>query len=166
MERNIRRIGLVNLLALLAAGALSLLLGRYAHSLAGQVASVFFGVGTLTAMVALFQMGLEEKERLEKLEFDELTREKTASSLFNAGEAEAFPARHAREQFERWVLPGFTTVLVIGMAVGIYFLWDWLQGVTVVAPNEPMVALSLFGVQALILFVLGKYSANLARNDG
>lgn len=166
MERNIRKIGLVNLLALVAAGALSLLLGRYAHSLAGQVASVFFGVGALTALVALFQMGLEEKERLEKLEFDELTREKAASSLFNAGEVEAFPARHAREQFERWVLPGFTTALVIGMGVGIYFLWDWLQGVTVVAPNEPMVALSLFGVQALILFVLGKYSANLARNDG
>jgi membrane protease subunit HflK len=166
MERNIRRIGVVNLLTLLAAGALSLILGRYAHSLAGQVASVFFGAGVLTALVALFQMGLEEKERLEKLEFDELTREKSASSIFNAAEAEAFPARHAREQFERWVLPGFTTLLVVGLGVAVYFLWDWLQGVTVVPPNEPMVALSLFAVQALILFVLGKYSANLARLDG
>ena len=92
MERNIRRIGLVNLLALSAAGALSLILGRYAHSWAGQVASVFFGAGTLTALVALIQMHLEERERLEKLEFEEVTKERGAASLFNAG-AEAFPAR-------------------------------------------------------------------------
>src|SRR5688500_16884995 len=99
MERNIRRIGLVNFLTLLAAGTLSIALGRYANSLAAVVASIFFGMGQLTALIGLFQMGLEEKERLEKLEFDELTRDKTSASLFNAAEAEAFPARRAREQF-------------------------------------------------------------------
>lgn len=166
MDRNIRRIGVVNFLALVAAGVLSLILGRYAHSLAGQVASVFFGAGALTALVGLIQMGLEEKERLEKLEFDELTKERTASSLFNAAEAEAFPARASREQFDRWVLPAFATLLVIGLGVGIYFLWNWLAAVTVEPPHQPMVALSIFGVQALILFVVGKYSANLARLDG
>ena len=165
MERNIRKIGLVNFLALLAAGVLSFLLGRYANSLAGQVASVFFGAGILTALVALVQMGLEERERLEKLEFDELTKERGAASLFDAG-AEAFPARGSREQFEKWVLPAFATLLTIGLGIGAYFLWTWLRGVTVVGLNQPMVALSLFAVQALVLFVLGKYSANLARLDG
>src|ERR1051325_10737734 len=110
MERNTRKIGVVNFLTLLAAGVLSLALGRYAHSFAGQVISVFFGAGTLVALVAIFQMGLEEKERLEKLEFDELTRDKASASLFNAGEADAFPARHAREQFEKWVLPTFAVL--------------------------------------------------------
>src|SRR5688572_20207209 len=114
MERNIRKIGLVNLLTLLAAGVLSLLLGRYANSWGGAVASVFFGAGTLIALVALIQMNLEERERLEKLEFDELTKERGASSLFNAG-AEAFPARASREQFEKWVLPGFATALTIAL---------------------------------------------------
>lgn len=166
MERNIRKIGVVNFLALLAAGALSLVLGRYSHSLAGQVASLFFGAGALTALVALFQMGLEEKERLEKLEFDELTRERASASLFNATEAEAFPARRAREQFEKWILPIFASVLVIGLGVAVYFLWEWLRDVTVEPPFNPLVALSIFGVQALILFLLGKYSASLARNDG
>src|SRR4051812_32552259 len=126
MERNIRKIGVVNFLVLLAAGILSLALGRYAHSFAGQVASVFFGAGTLVALIAIFQMGLEEKERLEKLEFDELTRDKASASLFNATEADAFPARRAREQFEKWVLPAFAVLLVIGMGVAIVMLWDWL----------------------------------------
>jgi regulator of protease activity HflC (stomatin/prohibitin superfamily) len=166
MERSIRKIGVVNFLMLLAATVLSLGLGRYAHSFAGQVAAVFFGAGTLVAMVAIFQMGLEEKERLEKLEFDELTRDKASASLFAAGEAEAFPARHAREQFEKWILPIFTVVLVVGIGVSVVMLWSWLKAPTVEPIIQPMVAAALFGVQALILFVLGKYSANLARLDG
>src|SRR3954469_3962061 len=166
MERNIRKIGVVNFLTLLAAAVLSLALGRFAHSFAGQIAALFFGAGTLVALMAIFQMGLEEKERLEKLEFDELTRDRASASLFNAGEAEAFPARHAREQFEKWVLPAFAVLLVLGLGVSAVMLWQWLNSVTVEPVNQPMVALALFGVQALILFVLGKYSANLARLDG
>jgi HflK protein len=166
MERNIRKIGVVNFLVLLAAGVLSLALGRYAHSFAGQVASVFFGAGTLVALIAIFQMGLEEKERLEKLEFDELTRDKASASLFSEGEADAFPARHAREQFDKWVLPAFAVLLVIGMGVSVVLLWNWLKAPTIEPVVQPMVALALFGVQALILFVLGKYSSNLARLDG
>lgn len=163
MERNIRRIGVVNFITLVAAGVLSLALGRYANSLAAQVAAVFFKLGSLTAFFSLFHMGLEEKERLEKLEFDELTREKSAASLFNAQEAEAFPARRAREQFERWVAPAFALLLVIGIGLNLYFLNNWLKTVPVVAPNQPMVAVALFAVAALMLFLLGKYSANLAR---
>ena len=41
-------------------------------------------------------MGIEEKERLEKLEFDEISREKNAASLFST-ESETFPARRSRE---------------------------------------------------------------------
>lgn len=166
MERNIRKIGVVNFVTLLAAAVLSLALGRYAHSFAGQVVAFFFGAGVLTALVGLFQMGLEEKERLERLEFDELTREKASASLFNANEADAFPAQRAREQFERWVLPAFATLMVIGQAVAVYFLWKWIASATVEPPNQPLVALALFAVQALVMFVVGKYSANLARLNG
>jgi len=166
MERNSRKIGVVNLLTLVAAGALSIALGRFANSLAGQVASIFFGLGALISLVSLIQMGLEERERLEKLEFDELTRDKASASLFNQAEAEAFPARRAREQFDRWVLPIFTGLLVAGEIAIVIFAWKWLRETTVVAPNQPLVGLALFGVTALILFVLGKYSSNLARLDG
>lgn len=167
MERNTRKIGWVNWFVLVVAAAMTAALGRYSHSFAAQVLALFFVAGKLVALMAIFQMGLEEKERLEKLEFDELTRDKASSSLFNAAEAEAFPARHAREQFEKWVLPIFTVLLIGAVATASYFLWFKLfRGPTVEPLVNPMVVVSLFGVQALVLFVLGKYSASLARLDG
>ncbi|MDX1953864.1 MAG: protease modulator HflK [Verrucomicrobiota bacterium] len=162
MERNSQKIGLINFLVLLLAGAILFVLARVSHTFSGQVGSVFFGIGFLCALVSYLQMRLEEREQLEKLEFDELAREKNAASLFSAG-AEALPARHSREQFERYFLPIFTVVLFILQAAAVYFLWKWLRKATVVAPAQPMVVLSLVGVNALILFLLGKYAANLAR---
>jgi len=115
MERNIQKIGALNFVILLITGAISLILARYTNSIAGQVASVFFGIGFLAGLVSFFQMGLEEKERLEKLEYDEISREKNAASLFST-EAETFPARRSREQFERFFLPGFTIFLFLAEA--------------------------------------------------
>jgi membrane protease subunit HflK len=162
MERNIQKIGVINFVILLIAGGISYILARYSNSLAGQVGAVFFGIGFFVTLISFFQMGLEEKERIEKLEFDEIAREKNAASLFST-EAETFPARKSREQFERFFLPGFTVVLFLAQAASAYFLWKWLNSAIVVGPQQGMVALSLYGVLALILFLLGKYSANIAR---
>src|SRR5688572_15181202 len=104
MERNIKKIGLLNFVVLLLAGGISYVLARYCNSVSGQVAGVFFGIGALVALISFFQSGLEEKERVEKLEFDEISREKNAASLFST-DAETFPARKSREQFERFFLP-------------------------------------------------------------
>jgi modulator of FtsH protease HflK len=162
MERNIQKIGLLNLLILLVAGGVSYVLARYCNSLSGQVAAMFFGVGFLVALISFFQMGLEEKERLEKLEFDEIAREKNAASIFST-EAETFPARKSREQFERFFLPGFTVVLLIIQGAAAYILWRWLNDAIITSPRQPFVALALYSVLALVLFLLGKYSANIAR---
>jgi membrane protease subunit HflK len=162
MERNIQKIGLVNLLVLLLAGAASILLGRYSSIYSGQIAAVFFGIGFLQAAVSFFQMRLEEKERLEQLEFDEINRDKNAASIFTS-EAETFPAKRSREQFERYFNPAFTIVIFLLEAAGTWFLWTWLNSALLVNPKQPMVALSLFGVMALVLFLLGKYSGSLAR---
>ena len=74
MERNTQKNGLVNLviavLVLVAAVAVTTLV----RSLAGQAASVFLALGALVTFVSWFQMRLEENERLEKLELDELAR--------------------------------------------------------------------------------------------
>lgn len=162
MERNIQKIGFLNFVVLLIAGGISYVLARYCNSTAGQVTAVFFGVGFLVALISFFQMGLEEKERLEKLEYDEIAREKNTASLFST-EAETFPARRSREQFERFFLPGFTVLLLILEGAGAVFLWRWLDQAIVVAPRQPFVALALYSVLALVLFLLGKYSANIAR---
>lgn len=164
MDRTIQRNGLVNLLALLAAGAAGLAAARYANSLAGQVSVVFLGLGVLVAAVSWFQMRLEERERLEKLELDELAKTHSTSAMFEAKDAELFPAQRSREQFERFFVPVFTLLLFVLQAGGAYLLWRWLSRSTTVAEvKEPITGLSLFSLFALVLFLLGRFSATVAR---
>ena len=92
MERSIQKNGLVNLLVLLAVGAAGLAVARYASSLAGQVSSLFLGLGVLVAAVSWFQMRLEDRERIEKLELDELAKAHSGTAMFEARDAEVFPA--------------------------------------------------------------------------
>lgn len=164
MEQNTQKNGLINVLALLVVGAAGLTVARFADSLAGQVSAVFLGLGTLVAAVGWFQSRLEENERLEKLEFDELLKSRGGSALFESKDSETFPAQRSREQFERFLLPIFTAVLFLAEAGGAYLLWRWLfNGPRVFELRKPTVALALFGLFALVLFLLGKFSATLAR---
>src|SRR5882672_8948706 len=90
MERNIQKNGLTNLLLLLAVGIATFAVGLYVRSLAAQIAAGYLGMGVLVAAVSWFQMRLEERERIEKLEFDEVTKGGASSAtLFNTQEAEA-----------------------------------------------------------------------------
>ena len=114
MERTAQKHGFLNLLALLVLGVGTFAVSRYCQSLAGLVAAVFLGIGVLVAAVSWFEMRLEERERLERLEFDEVSRGGGGSAtLFNTQEAESFPARRSREQFERFFVPGFTFLLLL-----------------------------------------------------
>jgi len=164
MERNIQRNGLVNLLILLLVGIAGFAVARYTNSLAGQINIVFLGLGILVAAVSWFQMRLEESERLEKLELEELSRTHADSALFEAKEADVFPAQRAREQFERFFVPIFTVILGLIQAGSAYFFWRWLsKTTTVVALKEPMAGLFLFFLFALVLFLVGRFSATFAR---
>jgi hypothetical protein len=163
MERNIKGIGLVNWIALLVVGGGGLILAMYSRSYSGQVGVIFVGVGLLVALVSYFQMRLEERERLERMEFDELARSASQSALFNTTEAEVFPARRAREQFERFLIPGFGVLLFLLQGAAVFFVWRWLRGAQPVPLVSPLLGLSIFGLFALVLFLLGKYSAGVAR---
>jgi len=162
MERNIHKAGVVNLLTLLAVAATSLALARHSNTLSGLTAAVFFTFGLLISAVSLLQMRLEEKERLEGLEFEEITKDKSATNLFSSADSETFPAKRSREQFERFFLPTFAALLVVGYGLSAYFLWSHFAEILLSSPRQPMVALALYGVAALMLFLLGKYAANLS----
>ena len=163
MERNTQKNGLVNLvvavLVLVAAAAAATL----AQSLAGFAASAFLLIGALVAFVSWFQMRLEENERNEKLELDELARSR-GTSLFEAKDSGSFPARNAREQFEKYFVPGFAILLLLLEAGGAYGLWYWTgkNPVTLKDANAT-VALSLFAIFALLLFLFGRFSVTMAR---
>ncbi len=164
MERSIQKNGLLNLLTLLVVGVAGFAVARYSNSLAGQVAVLFIGVGFLIAAVSWFQMRLEESERAEKLELEEMAKRHDGSALFEGRDAELFPAQRSREQFEKFFVPIFTVLLCLLQAGGAFFLWRWLsKSTTTVGLKQPMVALALFGLFALVLFLLGKFSATMAR---
>ena len=165
MERNIQKNGLTNLLLLLVVGIAAFSVALYTKSVSGQIATGFLGMGVLIAVVSWFQMRMEDRERTEKLEFDELTKGGASSStLFNTQEADGFPARRAREQFEKFFVPGFTILLLMIQGYGTWWLWNWLGKLTF-APtlHQPLVGMAIFGMLALVLFLLGQYSTGLAR---
>ncbi len=166
MERNAQKNGLINLLVLAVIGLASFAVARYAAALSGLVSVVFMGLGALVAAVSWFQMRLLERERIEKLEFDELTKSASSSALFTTGETEVFPAQRSREQFERFFVPGFTALLfVLQTGVGILMLHSALR--IVPAPiQDPLVCLGLFGMFFLLLFLVGRFSTSLARLEG
>lgn len=164
MERNIQRNGLVNLLALLVVGAAGYGVARYSGALSGQVAAVFLGLGVLVAFVSWFQSRLEERERLEKLEFDELARSRGSATLFEGKDEETFPAQRSRAQFEKYFVPGFTVLILVLQGTAAFVLWRWLSQLPSVPPlKQELVALPLFGLFFLMLFLLGRFSATIAR---
>src|SRR5665213_66670 len=109
MERNVQKNGFVNLVAAVVIFIAAFVVTCYVNSLAGQTAAIFLGLGLLVAFASWFQMRLAENERLEKFEVEELARAKGESALFDAKESEVFPARRAREQFEKFFVPGFAS---------------------------------------------------------
>src|SRR5436190_7686363 len=136
MERNIQRTGLINLMILLIAGVGGFATARYSGSLAGPGSVVFMGLGVMVAAVSWFQMRLEESERQEKLEMDALLRSQSSSAMFEAREAEVFPAQRSREQFERFFVPIFTVVLCLLQSGGAFLLWRWLARPTTARPYK------------------------------
>ena len=131
MEQNTQRNAVINFLVLLVAAVCLYAVGQYSKSHAAEAGSLFLGLGTLVALVSVFHLRLRERERLEKLEFEEVTKGKGSNALFQ-GEAEAFPAQRSREQFERYFVPGFTILLFLVELLTAFYTWRALT--KVVAP--------------------------------
>ncbi len=163
MERNIQKHGAINLFVLLLVTVAGFAVARYANSLTGQVATAVLALGILIAAVSWFQMRLEERERVEKLEFDEMSKGGAGSTLFDTQQTEVFPASRSREQFEKFFVPGFTILLLLLQGAGAGWLFRWLQKNPVQPLAQPLVALGLYAIFFLALFLLGKYSAGIAR---
>jgi regulator of protease activity HflC (stomatin/prohibitin superfamily) len=166
MERNAQKNGLINLLVLVGIGMAAFAVAGYSNTASGTVSVIFMALGALVSAVSWFQMRLLERERIEKLEFDELTKSAASSALFTTGETEVFPAQRSREQFERYFVPGFTVLLfVLQAGLGILFLRAFRNAIP--GPiREPLVCLGLFGMFFLLLFLVGRFSTSLARLEG
>src|SRR4051812_37288494 len=114
MEPNRTKLTLLNLAVLLTAGAAGLGVALNSHVLTATVAVCFAGIGFLVTLISYVLMQLVEREKNERLEYDELTKSPSASALFNKDEVSGLPAHRSREQFEKFVVPGFTVALLLG----------------------------------------------------
>ena len=166
MERNIRSVGLVNALILLGSGGVCAFFGRSGGSAAGEVAVVFLGLGFLVALVSYFQMGLEERERLERLEYEELKKARAGTALFTEAADDTFPARRSREQFERFLVPAFTIVLLVLQGLAAWWFWGRATQALPPAAETLTLTMTMFAFPALFLFMPGKYSVRLAQLEG
>ena len=163
MERSTQKDATVNLALALAIFLASFAMRFFDRSLATQGAWMFLCLGWLVTVVSRFQMRLEENERLEKLELDELAHSRGAS-LFEAKDSGSFPARNAREQFEKYFVPGFTVLLLLLEACGAWLLWYWSARNQVALDEARVTALlSLFAICSLLLFLFGRFSVTMAR---
>jgi membrane protease subunit HflK len=164
VDSNVPKNGLVNLITAAAIFIAAFAVTCFVKSLAGEGASIFLGLSVLIAFASWFQMRLEENERLEKLEIDELSRSRGESSLFEGKDSEVFSARRSREQFEKFFVPGFAVLLLVLEAGGAWLLWRWIgKTTTPIVDTMAMAVLSLFGIFALLLFLIGRFSVTMAR---
>lgn len=164
MDRSLSKTGFVNWLLLLVGGITVAVFARRSGSATGELALAFFGVAVLMALVAWFQMSLWAREEAERLELEDLSRTRSDSGLFTAA-ADVSPARRAREQFDRWVVPFFTLLLLVGESLGVWFFWNRLKRPDdmFATPSAAALSLAIFAAVAFVLFLLGKYSARLAQ---
>ncbi len=165
MDNTGYRTGFVNWLALLIAAVASYLVASSANSATGLVSVIFLGVGFLIAFVSYFQMRLGQREQLEKMEYDELVKAKGGSTLFAEPSSEAFPAQRSREQFERFFVPGFTVLILILQGTAAYQLWVYFKDAPAPVAGKETLVMAMYALVALVLFLLGKYSARLSRSE-
>ncbi len=167
MERNLQPTGLVNLLISLVAAGVGIFISRQTASLTDEVVGVFLGLGFLVALFSYFQMRMEAREKLEKLELEELAKSARSTTLFEGTDAEAFPARRAREQFERWLVPAFCLLLLAVQGLTVWWVWSKTinPAVAEARASLPMMA-AFFGFLFFLQFLPGRYSVNVARLEG
>ena len=166
-QQNSKKLGFINGLVLLVVTIAALFLALKAGSTVGLAGVVLLSIGTLISFFGFIQSHLIDRERIEALEMQELDRTQGNESLFAGAAEDAYPARNARRQFEKWVVPAFSVLVLIGQALGLWWIYgelkDWTGGPT---PDGAVLSIMFFGLFMVVLFMMGKYSAGLARMDG
>jgi membrane protease subunit HflK len=130
---------------------------------------VLLGIGTLIGFFSFIQSHLIDRERVEALEMQELDRTRGNESLFAGAAEDAYPSRNARRQFEKWVVPIFSVLVLIGQALGLLLVYRQLDGWTLsssIQASDSAMSIMFFALFMVVLFMMGKYSAGLAKMDG
>ena len=168
-QQNSKKLGLINSIVLLVVTIGALYFTLQTSSTVGLGRVVLLGIGTLIGFFSFIQSHLIDRERVESLEMQELDRTRGNESLFAGAAEDAYPARNARRQFEKWVVPGFSVLVLIGQALGLLLVYSQLDVWTLSSStqtSDSAMSIMFFALFMVVLFMMGKYSAGLARMDG
>ena len=171
-QQNSTKLGLINSIVLLVVTIGALILTLQTQSTVGLAGVVLLGIGTLIGFFSFIQSHLIDRERVEALEMQELDRTRGNESLFAGAAEDAYPARNARRQFEKWVVPGFSVLVLLGQALGLWLVdaqrseWTLSDPSVSTQAGSAVLSIMFFALFMVILFMMGKYSAGLARMDG
>lgn len=163
-----KKLGFINGLVLLIVtiGALILADREQIDSTVGFASVVLLGIGTLISFFSFIHAHLISRQREEELEMQALDQTRGNESLFAGAAEDAYPARNARRQFERWVVPVFSVLVLIAQGLGLWWisgeLNNWTSGPD---KGDAVISIMFSGLFVIILFLMGKYSAGLARMD-
>ncbi|GIT38124.1 MAG: hypothetical protein Ct9H300mP7_0450 [Verrucomicrobiota bacterium] len=117
-QQNSKKLGFINGLVLLVVTIAALFLALKAGSRVWAWPGWCpFSFGTLISFFGFIQSHLIDREGVEALEMQELDRTQGNESLFAGAAEDAYPARNARRQFEKWVVPAFSVLVLIGQAL-------------------------------------------------
>ena len=168
-QQNSKKLGLINSIVLLVVAIGALYFTLQTNSTVGLGGVVLLGIGTLIGFFSFIQSHLIDRERVEALEMQELDRTRGNESLFAGAAEDAYPSRNARRQFEKWVVPIFSVLVLIGQALGLLLVYRQLDGWTLsssIQASDSAMSIMFFALFMVVLFMMGKYSAGLARMDG
>ncbi len=168
-QQNSKKLGLINSIVLLVVAIGALYFTLQTSSTVGLGGVVLLGIGTLIGFFSFIQSHLIDRERVEALEMQELDRTRGNESLFAGAAEDAYPSRNARRQFEKWVVPIFSVLVLIGQALGLLLVYRQLDGWTLsssIQASDSAMSIMFFALFMVVLFMMGKYSAGLARMDG
>jgi membrane protease subunit HflK len=166
-QQNSKKLGLINSIVLLVVAIGALYFTLQTNSTVGLGGVVLLGIGTLIGFFSFIQSHLIDRERVEALEMQELDRTRGNESLFAGAAEDAYPSRNARRQFEKWVVPVFSVLVLIGQVFGLVLVSSQLGGWTLFSTqgSDSAIPIMIFALFMVVLFMMGKYSAGLAKMD-
>ena len=164
-QQNSKKIGLINGIVLLIITLGTLYLGNESNVAMASV--VLLGIGALISIFSFVQGHLISREQDEALEMQALDQTRGNESLFAGAAEDAYPARNARIQFEKWIVPVFSLHVLFCQILGLYWIYSRLSDTETASLAQASVMAIMFnGLFLIILFLMGKYSAGLSRmND-
>ena len=166
-EYNSKKLGFINGIALLGITIGTLVLALKSGSNVGLASLVLLGVGTLISLFSFVHSHLIDRERQEALEMEALDQARdNDESLFSGAAEDAYPALNARRQFEKWIVPGFSLLLLVAQGIGIWLILGKLNQWASPNPGQALIPILFNSLFVVVLFLMGKYSAGLARMDG